>query len=51
MLVLLAIVLSISTFIAYGKIQISLPSSENATNISNNKKKLLITIDEKILFI
>ncbi|EIB2720015.1 biopolymer transporter ExbD, partial [Campylobacter jejuni] len=36
MLVLLAIVLSISTFIAYGKIQISLPSSENATNISNN---------------
>lgn len=39
MLVLLAIVLSISTFIAYGKIQISLPSSENATNISNNKKK------------
>ncbi|EHD7828124.1 TonB system transport protein ExbD, partial [Campylobacter jejuni] len=36
MLVLLAIVLSISTFIAHGKIQISLPSSENATNISNN---------------
>lgn len=46
MLVLLAIVLSISTFIAHGKIQISLPSSENATNISNNEK-LLITIDEK----
>ncbi len=38
MLVLLAIVLSISTFIAHGKIQISLPSSENATNISNNEK-------------
>lgn len=51
MLVLLAIVLSISTFIAHGKIQISLPSSENATNISNNeKKKLLITIDEKNTF-
>ncbi len=32
------------------KIQISLPSSENATNISNNKKKLLITIDEKNTF-
>lgn len=39
MLVLLAIVLSISTFIAHGKIQISLPSSENATNINNNEKK------------
>lgn len=50
MLVLLAIVLSISTFIAHGKIQISLPSSENATNISNNEKKLLITIDEKNTF-
>ena len=41
MLVLLAIVLSISTFIAHGKIQISLPSSENAT---------IITIDEKNTF-
>ncbi|EAL6258862.1 TonB system transport protein ExbD [Campylobacter jejuni] len=50
MLVLLAIVLSISTFIAHGKIQISLSSSENATNISNNEKKLLITIDEKNTF-
>lgn len=50
MLVLLAIVLSISTFIAHGKIQISLPSSENATNINNNEKKLLITIDEKNTF-
>ncbi|MFK0457603.1 TonB system transport protein ExbD [Campylobacter jejuni] len=50
MLVLLAIVLSISTFIAHGKIQISLPSSENTTNINNNEKKLLITIDEKNTF-
>ncbi|AXP09314.1 TonB system transport protein ExbD [Campylobacter hepaticus] len=50
MLVLLAIVLSISSFIAYGKIKINLPLSENATNINNEQKKLLISIDEKNLF-
>lgn len=51
MLVLLAIVLSISTFIAYGKIQISLPSSENATNISNNKKKTSYNYRRKKYFL
>ena len=50
MLVLLAIILSISTFIAHGKIQINLPISESATSISNDEKKLLIGIDEKNIF-
>ena len=50
MLVLLAIILSISTFIAQGKIQINLPSSESAGYINNDEKKLLISIDEKNVF-
>lgn len=50
MLVLLAIVLSISSFIAQGKIRINLPSSQSATSINDNAKKLLIIIDEKNSF-
>ncbi|MBM0637262.1 TonB system transport protein ExbD [Campylobacter sp. VicNov18] len=50
MLVLLAIVLSTSSFIAQGKIRINLPSSQNAININDNTKKLLIIIDEKNSF-
>lgn len=50
MLVLLAIILSISTFIAHGQININLPSSENSTSINEEKKKLLIAIDEANLF-
>ncbi|AJC84413.1 TonB system transport protein ExbD [Campylobacter peloridis] len=46
MLVLLAIVLSISTFIAHGKIQIDLPKSEISNNINENKDKLSILIDK-----
>lgn len=51
MLVLLAIVLSISTFIAQGQIKINLPKSENSLNIENkNEKKFSIVIDENNLF-
>ncbi|MBZ7932343.1 TonB system transport protein ExbD [Campylobacter sp. RM9929] len=50
MLVLLAIVLSISTFIVQGKIQINLPKSESSTSLNNHEKKLLIAIDGKNIF-
>ncbi|MBZ7965672.1 TonB system transport protein ExbD [Campylobacter molothri] len=50
MLVLLAIVLSISTFIVQGKIQINLPKSESSTSHNNHEKKLLIAIDGKNIF-
>lgn len=50
MLVLLAIVLSISTFVAYGHIKIEPPKSESARNVGDNDNKLLISIDEKDLF-
>lgn len=51
MLVLLAIVLSISTFIAHGQIKVDLPKSDNAPSISNdNKDKLIIAIDAKNTF-
>ncbi|TKX34768.1 TonB system transport protein ExbD [Campylobacter taeniopygiae] len=50
MLVLLAIVLSISTFIVQGKIQINLPKSESSMSLSDHEKKLLISIDEKNIF-
>lgn len=45
MLVLLAIVLSVSTFIAQGKIPINLPES-NSTESSNDEKKIEILISE-----
>lgn len=47
MLVLLAIILSISTFIAHGQIQVELPKSESAEISSDDKDKVLIVIDEK----
>ena len=46
MLVLLAIVLSISTFIAQGKIPIDLPSAESAQQDNEDKKKISIVIDK-----
>ena len=50
MLVLLAIVLSISTFIAYGHIKIEPPKSEVAQNSGDEQEKILISIDEKDTF-
>lgn len=50
MLVLLAIVLSISTFIAYGHIKIDPPKSEIAQNSSQNTHKVLVSIDENDIF-
>ncbi|AHN45440.1 TonB system transport protein ExbD [Helicobacter pylori] len=47
MLVLLAIVLSISTFIAQGKIKVSLPNAKNAEKSqSNDQKVVVISVDE-----
>ena len=46
MLVLLAIVLSISTFIAQGKIPIDLPSAESAQQDNEDKKKISVVIDK-----
>ena len=46
MLVLLAIVLSISTFIAQGKIPIDLPSAESAQQDNEEKKKIRVVIDK-----
>ncbi|NDJ27048.1 TonB system transport protein ExbD [Campylobacter sp. MIT 12-8780] len=50
MLVLLAIVLSISTFIAHGQIKVELPKSEFATSANDDKEKFLIAIDEENSF-
>lgn len=50
MLVLLAIVLSISTFIAHGQIKIELPKSDNAQITSDDKDKLTILINENNVF-
>ncbi|MBT0822367.1 TonB system transport protein ExbD [Campylobacter lari] len=47
MLVLLAIVLSISTFIAIGEIKINLPQSENSNSINENKDKVSILINKE----
>ena len=51
MLVLLCIVLSISTFIAQGKIEVELPKSESGVK-KTEEKPILIAIDEnsKIYF-
>ena len=49
MLVLLAIVLSVSTFIAQGKIQIELPQSSNQEQQKDEKKvKVLINKENQI---
>ncbi|GAA7381907.1 TonB system transport protein ExbD [Helicobacter pylori] len=47
MLVLLAIVLSISTFIAQGKIKVSLPNAKNAEKSQpNDQKVVIISVNE-----
>lgn len=46
MLVLLAIVLSVSTFIAHGDIKVNLPKSNSAISTNNDEKKLIIAINE-----
>ena len=46
MLVLLAIVLSISTFIAQGKIAVDLPSANSTEQIKEDEKKVSIVIDK-----
>ncbi len=47
MLVLLAIVLSVSTFIAQGKIKVSLPNAKNAEKSQpNDQKVVVIFVDE-----
>ena len=48
MLVLLAIVLSISTFIAQGKIAIDLPSANSAEQSKEDDKKVSVVIDVEI---
>ncbi|GAA6794949.1 TonB system transport protein ExbD [Helicobacter pylori] len=47
MLVLLAIVLSVSTFIAQGKIKVSLPNAKNAEKSQpNDQKVVVISVDD-----
>ena len=46
MLVLLAIVLSISTFIAQGKIAVDLPSANSTEQIKEDEKKVSVIIDK-----
>lgn len=46
MLVLLAIVLSISTFIAHGKIAVDLPSASSTEQIKEDEKKVSVVIDK-----
>ena len=46
MLVLLAIVLSISTFIAQGKIAVALPSAKSAQQDKEDEKKVSVVIDK-----
>ncbi|QKG29901.1 MULTISPECIES: TonB system transport protein ExbD [unclassified Campylobacter] len=51
MLVLLAIVLSVSTFIAQGNIPINLPSSESAEQNDENRKVTIIINKDNEFFI
>ena len=46
MLVLLAVVLSISTFIAQGKIAVDLPSASSTEQIKEDEKKVSVIIDK-----
>ena len=46
MLVLLAIVLSVSTFIAQGKIKVEVPQTQNSEQ-PKDEKKTVITVDSK----
>ena len=47
MLVLLAIVLSLSSFIAHSKIELKLPVSENSTSFNVSQNKFFIAINER----
>lgn len=47
MLVLLAIVLSLSSFIAHSKIDLKLPVSENSTSFNKSQNKFFIVINER----
>ncbi|EPE9017640.1 TonB system transport protein ExbD [Campylobacter upsaliensis] len=47
MLVLLAIVLSLSSFIAHSKIELKLPVSENSTSFNETQNKFFIAINAK----
>ncbi|EOG7074924.1 TonB system transport protein ExbD [Campylobacter upsaliensis] len=47
MLVLLAIVLSLSSFIAHSKIELKLPVSENSTSFNESQNKFFIVINAK----
>ncbi|TLD85232.1 TonB system transport protein ExbD [Helicobacter sp. MIT 11-5569] len=49
-LVLLAMVLSISTFIAHGEIKIELPKSDSSTKSSQDSNKLKIIINNENIF-
>ncbi|WP_163555065.1 TonB system transport protein ExbD [Helicobacter suis] len=46
MLVLLALVLSVSTFIAQGKIKVNLPSASSAEKAGKEDKKVIIVVDK-----
>ncbi|WP_121020491.1 TonB system transport protein ExbD [Helicobacter vulpis] len=46
MLVLLALVLSVSTFIAEGKIKVNLPSASSAQKMEQPEKKVTIVVDK-----
>jgi len=46
MLVLLAIVLSISTFITYGNIKVHLPSTQMAQSKQREKERIIIAVDQ-----
>ncbi|PAF50753.1 TonB system transport protein ExbD [Helicobacter sp. 13S00401-1] len=46
MLVLLAIVLSVSTFIAQGKIKVDVPNASDSKVVKEHDKKLLIVINK-----
>ncbi|EAL3927777.1 TonB system transport protein ExbD [Campylobacter upsaliensis] len=47
MLVLLAIVLSLSSFIAHSKIELKLPVSESLTSFNESQNKFFIVINER----
>lgn len=50
MLVLLAIVLTISSFIALGKLDITLPKASSATSINPKNHEIVISKDKKFYF-
>ncbi|MCI5968069.1 TonB system transport protein ExbD [Helicobacter sp.] len=49
-LVLLAMVLSISTFIAHGEIKLELPKTDSSTQSTPNKDKIQIAINAENIF-